>query len=466
MNIHHRTPSLRFPSILALVFLLVGSLAIEAHAGAWVDTSTVSITRANLGGGTYEVTVSFKVRRSSTPPGAAGGTLKSDITVVEDDPCFDDLIHSGSICIDFPPSGGLTSTQTFTYTYPCSWGDDIAIEVANQTGFTGVSHAVSGLPFGASPEDCGPGVSTGGLGLTPRVRGDEVLHPFFRNGRQNPVIPVTQSIDGTTGQSILGFTTLVLPDLQPIGYSFYLLTIFEQGGVSYQTQLSAAGSSQNPNQIPDEQQLFGPPTRFQSVPLDLLQLSGQTSARIEAIDTSNRQRDPISVYEGSIQPAPPEILARFGNLNTQNGPPYDSLLVNGSRGGSDRSVTLDRNNPLVLSFLPFPGAQSSFPYVLYALPRENHAGDLTPQPFGLGDACFSTFLTGGGSITLLNSLGLEPILGTPRLSSAIPAPGTVLNLNRPGGLPVLDLTLQAILPDSCSPNGRAGLSNAVVARIR
>ncbi len=448
-------------STFTAILLLAGS----ALAGSWIDTSTTSITRTNVGDGLYRVTFSFRVKTGSTPP-FAGGSTKTNLRIVEIDPCFDDKISSAPVCVDLPPSGGTSTLQTYTYFYPCAWGDDIGVEVSNKTGFTGATKEEVNLPVGASADDCGPSTRTGGLPLTPTARANETLRSFFMPGPEEPVIPVTRGLCGTTGADHIGFGTELLPDPSPLDYTFYEITVFDGPQVLHQEILCTAGSQGNPSQIPDNQRRFGKPVRGIEVPLHVLEFASNLFATVDMIDTNTGQ-NPIRVFQGSFDQGQPEILARAGNLGTANGPSFDALRINGSGGDENRILDVDRSGPFQVSFLSFPGAQGQpYNYAVFAFIGENTAGDLSPHPFGLGAACFPTPLTGGGSITLLNTLGAENLLGAPRIPGTPQGPGTAISIFRPQGLPPIDLTLQAIIPDPFSPNGLAGFSNAVVTRIR
>src|SRR5262249_15479567 len=128
-----------------------------------------------------------------------------------------------------------------------------------------------------------------------------------------------------------------------------------------------------------------------------------------------------------VNPIPPEILARIGNVNDAPGDPVPVFFVNGSRGDDRRVVTVPTGaSPMALSIGTYPGAPPSIPYVFYALRRENRAADVTKLPHGIGPFCFSTPLTGGAPVVVANTLGHESVVGVPRVRGTPLGPGDFL----------------------------------------
>jgi hypothetical protein len=445
---------------LLAAFLVCG----PATAGAWIDVNTVSISRTNLNNGKYRVDISFRVRRSANDAGPAM-KIQLPIEVVEVDLCFNDLIHAGNINVCVPLGGNLSAVQTFSYEYPCSWGDDIGFTVGNAVGFTGASRSASGLPM--MPDDeCGPGVPMGQLQPTPEVFNDEDLQNLLiPDPLDPPFIIATHGFDGTLGNPYLGLDTGILPDPQPIGYERYAVHVFAGGQPLPPFLLPTGGNDQDPNLIPDQLMILGNPLPLLPLPFDPVQMAILEHVRIDLVDI-DLILPPVPVFAGDLFPVPEEVLCRRGNLNTGVGAAYDALFVNGSRGDEFRVVEMATTDPLVIDFLPLPSAnEQPFPYVLYVNRGEPGPGDLTVNPFGLGTSCFAFPFSGGDPFVLLNPIGRHGLLGEPLFPSPL-APGNLLTLAPPGGLPGIDLMLQAVVVDPFAPNGRAGVSNATVVRIR
>lgn len=449
-------------AILAGALLL--SSAAPAFAGAWIVTDTFNVTRAYDGQGVYSVEISFQVRRS---PNETGNAQKLPVTFVvsEDDGCWATQAFKGQTNICIPLPGATTPIQTRTYYYPCSWGDDVRVEILNQQAFTGIARTFWNLPL-IGEEECGPSVPVGHLVPTPELLGDSELASFF--GVQNPNDPLlvmTQSFDGTTGTPLLELQTGLLPDPLSLGYDFYETHIFTETDLLLTAPIPSAGNAADPLFLPDPLMLFGDPTGLLALPLLPTDLDLVRDAVLLLID-ADEILPPLPILAGGVQPLPDEMICRFGNLNLQNGPLFDALLVNGSTGDEFRVVEMTPSDSLAIDFLEFPGVTGPYPYALFAFLGEAGPLDLAPQPLGIGTACFSTPLTGGDALTLLNVLGHEALLGSPLIPATPLAPGPVLDFTRPNGFPALELTLQALVPDNFSPNGQAGLTNAVVLRIR
>ncbi|MBI1853582.1 MAG: NHL repeat-containing protein [Planctomycetes bacterium] len=171
-----------------------------------------------------------------------------------------------------------------------------------------------------------------------------------------------------------------------------------------------------------------------------------------------------SIAFEKLQPA---VACRRGNVLGTGSTPADVLMVNGSSGNYARHVVVPTGGPLAFDLASPPGAGNApLPYVVYAIPRENSAGDVTNQPFGLGEACFSTPLSGGSPITVFNTLRHESRLGTPLVSPTRLGPGEIFRLPQVrAGLAGRRFTVQGIVPECCL--GRlASVTNAVVVDIR
>ncbi len=188
-----------------------------------------------------------------------------------------------------------------------------------------------------------------------------------------------------------------------------------------------------------------------------------------ANNNGSRFGDGIAAMSFVINPVPPEVVVRFGGVNQGAG--IDSIVnvlaVNGSAGDDLRRVTLAVGGPFALDFASYPGAPPQIPYVLYALQRENGPGDISPHPFGIGNGCFPTPVVGGQPIVVLNTIGLETLLGRPVFRGTPFGPTTVLSVpSVPSSFVGQTVTIQALVPDSNAANGRGAFTNAIVMQIQ
>ena len=160
------------------------------------------------------------------------------------------------------------------------------------------------------------------------------------------------------------------------------------------------------------------------------------------------------------------VLAREGSVGRANGFPEKVLTVNGSAGDEMGRMSLGTSDPVVVDLAVSSAGPSPAPYVLYATFGEPGLADVEVLPNGAGWFSFATPLAGATPITLVNSLGYEPLLGTGRFPS-VQAPGTAFAL--PAGLgQAAVVTLQAVLLDDGSdgaPGFPYSATNAVVVTI-
>jgi len=159
----------------------------------------------------------------------------------------------------------------------------------------------------------------------------------------------------------------------------------------------------------------------------------------------------------------PRVDALAGNVNAQNGPPANVLLVNGSSGdAAGRTITLAHDASIEITMDRPPAMSGAAGFALYVFAKAPNASTVTALPFGLGDSAMPMPPSGPGAHPLRtwNNLGKVGVLGAPDFPSS-PAPSTVLN--RPSGLgKVGTFTFQGIIRDTASPNGVAAVTNGVV----
>lgn len=164
--------------------------------------------------------------------------------------------------------------------------------------------------------------------------------------------------------------------------------------------------------------------------------------------------------------------AKRGTVNAGLGPVTDILFINGSQGGSTRTVEVEAGQPIWGVILPPPGG-SNLRYVVQANYGRPSLTTLQTLPSGIGLACFP--MLGGTPGAVWNNIGFEHLVGVSQtFGSPIPDPGlaptiffyqgTGDSVNLPSGT---TLTFQALVHDfgSASPTQNGSVSNAVVVKV-
>ena len=157
-----------------------------------------------------------------------------------------------------------------------------------------------------------------------------------------------------------------------------------------------------------------------------------------------------------------------GTTNAGNGFFVDTLYVNGSTGGPDRTVEANDGDLLTVTMLkPIAGGNGRF--VLHANPGDADAGAPTALPFDIGTTCFP-FLRGGGASPVIiannvgktGAVGASHYFGVPTVDPDV-ATTSLFFPAMPAGTV---LTFQSILIDPASNSSKgASTSNAVVLRV-
>jgi len=162
----------------------------------------------------------------------------------------------------------------------------------------------------------------------------------------------------------------------------------------------------------------------------------------------------------------PAIACRLGFVNARGpGGIVPVLFAHGSIGGRDRVLDVAVGEPLFLMVGSPPDGTPLARVALFVWRRAPTAATVSPQPYGLVEACLPTPLSGGSPqpILLVNSFGHEDRMGVARVGPRL-APFT---LTIPPGIPRAgNFTVQAIVEDARGPNRRASFSNAIVLRAR
>jgi hypothetical protein len=157
-----------------------------------------------------------------------------------------------------------------------------------------------------------------------------------------------------------------------------------------------------------------------------------------------------------------------GNVNGGTVGPMNVLFVNGSMGGSDRTVEVASDQLVALTIIK-PIAGGSGRFVVHA--DEGRIGSTisTFLPANVGATCFPFLLEDGAApVIVANNLGREPRVGESQffgLPVADPEPATTTVFY--GTLPVgLELTFQGLIIDPGAINSMGGsVTNALVVRI-
>jgi len=159
----------------------------------------------------------------------------------------------------------------------------------------------------------------------------------------------------------------------------------------------------------------------------------------------------------------PRLPCAAGTVNSAGRNLADVLFVNGGVGSpTERTVRIERDEALGV-FLDVPPSRTTARFVLYAYAGFPNEESQTPQPFGIGTACFPTPLSGDFELPreIWNNLG-EPLVFGEATRSSEPAPTVILDV--PGGVGRrLRGTLQGIIRDDASESDRTlSLTNAVL----
>ncbi|MBI1849307.1 MAG: IPT/TIG domain-containing protein [Planctomycetes bacterium] len=162
--------------------------------------------------------------------------------------------------------------------------------------------------------------------------------------------------------------------------------------------------------------------------------------------------------------APPELAARFGNVNVGAGDREDVLLVNAVPGDANREVVLTTGQPFTIT-MGSPSSRASARFAIYVWNGASSAATLRGQPANLGVAVFPTPLNFGDAPQprqIGNNFDLR--LGSATFATSR-APSLIGQL--PNGWPRrLVATMQGIIQDDGSQiANRVSLTNAIVLRI-
>jgi hypothetical protein len=155
-----------------------------------------------------------------------------------------------------------------------------------------------------------------------------------------------------------------------------------------------------------------------------------------------------------------QVTRLTGNVGGAGGP-FDVLFVNGSNGGTDRTVEVGLNQPITFDMIPAGTVAPGALFAIWGFIGQTGPNDVTTLPAGIGEMAFPPcpLIPGHPQLFAL----IDPFeLGCPAIVTGTPAPWT---LTVPGGLSgPLTVALQGVIID---PAGVLGISitNAVILNV-
>jgi streptogramin lyase len=162
----------------------------------------------------------------------------------------------------------------------------------------------------------------------------------------------------------------------------------------------------------------------------------------------------------------PAFLARKGAVAVALGQPQAVLTVNGSSGDAHGLLELPINTALTIDLTTSASGPNSSTLAFYVWAGEAGPAEVIELTSQAGLFAFPLPPGLGSGWTMINSIGLEPQLGT-GIYPPVFAPGQVLDLPAGIGTPGV-YTLQAILQDDGAIGGTSfpwSASNAVVVKL-
>jgi hypothetical protein len=158
----------------------------------------------------------------------------------------------------------------------------------------------------------------------------------------------------------------------------------------------------------------------------------------------------------------------LGRANLGNGFLTDNLYLQGSTGGSDRTVEVSEGDLVSLTVLkPIGGGTGKF--VIHADVGSPNRWTVTDLPFEVGEICFPFLLSDGASpVIIANSIGKRSWVGESHffgvpMEDPEPATAVILYPALPLGMV---LTFQGIIVDPGSSGSRPGsTTNAVILKV-
>lgn len=261
---------------------------------------------------------------------------------------------------------------------------------------------------------------------------------------QNPVASVAISDDGQTlASATWGTMDNAVPEIQIYDRALNVIGSIDTPGSMFSIDMSGDG-----------QFLLG---------------AGKT---IHA-NTTGRGSD---AYAYRIGTAPtPITVCGVGAVNAGCGATENILAINGSSGGTSRTVTVTTTTALSATIDEAPverGDTQTSLACIYAWLGVPDGGDVVVTPKGLGTMCYGPFIIATQNpVRIWNSIGAEPKLGTdngPGPVPVIPDNGSFTLFSLPGGLgQTITATFQGIVVDSCTQGTVSySVTNGVVVDIQ
>ena len=162
------------------------------------------------------------------------------------------------------------------------------------------------------------------------------------------------------------------------------------------------------------------------------------------------------------------LFCADGSVNTGSGATFNTLAIEGSAGGGDRTVQMQEGEFIDVTLVR-PGIGGNGKFVLQAHVGAPGFFSLSALPFSIGTSCFPFLISEGSNpILVANNIGKASVVGASHFEGTPwadpdPATTTFTYPDLPGGISV---TFQAILVDPGSPSHKGvSTTNAVILEI-
>ncbi len=215
----------------------------------------------------------------------------------------------------------------------------------------------------------------------------------------------------------------------------------------------------------------GRTVRFGGAPASLVEvtptrITARTPPGAGVVDVTVADYVGVATLSQSFTFVPPELAARYGNVNVGAGDRENVLLVNAYQGDAlSREIVLNLGDPILVA-MAAPSSRVFAMFAIYVWIGPPNLGTLRAQPLGIGSMVFPTPLNAGANpqpVRIGNNL--DPRLGVSSFPTS-PAP-MIVGRRASGFSRPLVATLQGFIQDDASQiPQRVSLTNAVIVRIR
>ncbi|MBI3846362.1 MAG: IPT/TIG domain-containing protein [Planctomycetes bacterium] len=197
------------------------------------------------------------------------------------------------------------------------------------------------------------------------------------------------------------------------------------------------------------------------------QITARTPAGSVTVDVTVINRGDPRTLPAAYTYRPPEIAARFGNVNAGRGDREIVLIMNAQSGDdAAREMTIGLHQPISI-VMTAPSSRVSARFALYVWPLAATPTNLTTLPRGLGNMVLPPpfMMALPHPLAIFNNAGFNQTLGVPTLPSH-PAPTQVFSRMRGAPRPAT-ITLQGLIQDNGSQIPEHwSITNAIVVRFQ